>query len=164
MAKRNIKNFDPHKETPVDIPSIKVDNKDKYVDKPVMVKKEIVVEGSKSNLPYTLFHLQKLKQEFGISYEDFLVLIYLQELSIFSLRIQVLDRRIDYGSFLKEGFIEQDYTQSNKNLYRVSDVGNFIIKSFVAMQKDSDAFISENRKTSLDVDSTVSSALSGYFG
>lgn len=160
MAKRNIKNFDPDTETPVDIPSINVD---KSANKAVFLNKDIIVEGSKSGLPYTLFHLQKLKQDFGISYEDFFILIYLQELSIFSLRIQVLDRRFDYGSFLKEGYIDRDYTDPKKNLYKVSEVGLFIIKRFIYMQKNSDAFMSENRQTSLDVDTTVSSALSGYF-
>lgn len=126
-------------------------------------KEGVVVESSGLNNRYLLFVLQDVCDFYGIDFEECLVLLYLEELSIFNLHIRLLSRRINLGDYVLKSLIIEDYSHRGKRLYRLSKYGKEIIERIDKGLSDVSKYVGENRSVDSGADINVKSALSSYF-
>ncbi len=145
--------------------SIEIENVDKHclTNEVLFNKKKIVVESDNLKTAYTLFCLQSLSSKYHLDYDWLLILIYLQELSLFGFTIFVLDRRIRLTGFLELDYIKENYSHRDKKLYSLTDKSFKIVGEFYELLSDNSLFISKNRKAELDIDNKVKSVLGNYF-
>lgn len=155
-----IKNFNPDEETPEVIPDVKKESTTKNV---LFKKSNVIVESSGSKLCYLIFGFQKVCEEYGIDYDECIVLMYLEELGLFKLQVQVFKRRVVLGDYLLKELIEEDYSHRKKKLYRLTKRGNDIVKGIYNTISDNSRLIGENRSVDLGLGNKVSSILSNYF-
>lgn len=160
MAKMQIRKIDTNREKSLNIRSVK---KDSLTSEVLFDKKTLVVESDKLNTAYTIFSLQRLTNKYGLDYDWLLVIIYLKELNIFEFTIMVLDRKIKLDYLFRAEYIVEDYSNNNKKLFKLTDKSIRIVKEFYNLLSNTSLFISENRKTELDVESKVKSVLGNYF-
>lgn len=160
MVKRKIKKVDVRIEKSIKIKDVKKVGLTKEL---LFSKKKIVVESDNLKTAYTLFCLQSLSSKYHLDYDWLLILIYLQELSLFGFTIMVLDRRIRLGGFLELDYIKENYSHKNKKLYSLTDKSFKIVGEFYKLLSDNSLFISKNRKAELDLDNKVKSVLGNYF-
>ena len=160
MVKRKIKKVDVRIEKSIKIKDVKKYGLTKEL---LFSKKKIVVESDNLKTAYTLFCLQSLSSKYHLDYDWLLILIYLQELSLFGFTIMVLDRRIRLSGFLELDYIKENYSHKNKKLYSLTDKSFNIVKEFYELLSDNSLFISKNRKAELDLDNKVKSVLGNYF-
>ena len=141
---------------------ITTDSKKSLKNEDLFVENNIVVE-SLGGFQYMIFCYQEIYNMYGLSAEEVLIILYLKDLWLFGLQINVVSRKYQLGSFLKRGFIVVDYTYNNKELYRLSDKGNGVINEFNNLLKNSKSYISENRETDLSQESKMNSVLDKFF-
>ena len=110
-----------------------------------------------------LFSFQKVCKEYGIGYDECLVLLYLYELGLFGLRINIFKKRINLGDYLLKDFIKEDYSHYDKKLYKLSSLGSEIVKCLLQYSSDTTNYVGENRSVGLGLKNKVTSALSNYF-
>ena len=157
---QNLKKFKKEEVVKVEVPSVKKDS----LSKSDLLEKEVVeIQAGKNNLLYMIVHLERMKVEFGVSYEEMLTLLYLKELGVFRLRIYVLDKWISLTKFEESGIITQDYYHRSKTLFKLTDKGNTIIDAFMKYFNTPDAFLLDNRETDIDVASKMKSVLSKIY-
>lgn len=155
-----IKNFNPNEEKEEIINGT---NKSLNTKDVLFRKANMVVESSQINFSYLIFSLQKVCQKYGIDYDECIMLMYLQELGLFSIQLKVLKRTVRLGDYLLKELIVEDYSHKNKKLYRLSDVGKDIVKEIYSNVSDNTRYVGENRSTDLGVDTKVTAMLSKYF-
>ncbi|MFK5981438.1 MAG: hypothetical protein QM499_00875 [Flavobacteriaceae bacterium] len=156
----NIKKIDVSKEEPISFVRKKIRSSD-FVEPP---KKEISdFNIDKFNIASLLFNLQDACNKYGIRYENVIVLIYLNELSVFRFDIKVLDRSIKLVEYLALGFIVTDFTAKKKNYYRITKYGKEIADYFYSTLNNSANYIKENRVLELDAKAKMKSVLADYY-
>ena len=160
MAKQRIKKIDIDNEESIEIKKVV---KNSLTNEVIFDKKKLIVESDNLNTAYTIFSLQNLTDKYSLDYDRLLIILYLKELNLFSLRIKVLDRSILLRSFIPSGFIVEDYSNNNKKLFKLTDKSIRIVKEFYDSLSNNSSFLSKNREAELDVDSKVKSVLGDYF-
>jgi len=143
--------------------NIKKIQKNALTNEVLFDKKKIVVESDNLKTSYTIFCLQSLNAKYNLSYDNLLILIYLQELSLFEIKITILNRRIKLDSFIFSEHIIEDYSNNNKKLYKLTDKSIRIVKEFYELLSNNSYFLSKNRQTELDLDNKVKSVLGNFF-
>lgn len=123
----------------------------------------IVVESKKSKYSYMIFAFQKIQEKYGINYDTIIVVMYLNELDLFSNKITIENRVITLTDYVRLGLVVKEHKVSGKNLYKLTERSKEILSEFNDLVKNSSQFISENRTTEIGVDSKVSDVLSKYF-
>ena len=89
------------------------DRKNSIKKKDVFVEKNIIVDTlGKSH--YLIFCYQELYTIYGLSADEINIILYLKELWVFQLQIEVVDRYVRLGDLLKKEYIELDYQNNNK--------------------------------------------------
>lgn len=154
------KKIDINSKVPVDINCVK---KTGLIVDLVSSEKNIVIESKKLKTSYMIFAFQKVYEDFGIDYETIVVLSYLNELTLFSIRLSVQSRNLYLMDYIKLGLIKKDNTIKHKSLYRLTEKSLNIVNKFNYIIENPDSFIEKNREADLDVDSKVSNALEKYF-
>lgn len=117
---------------------------------------------SDSKIPYLLFNSFYVLDKYDLDFLDVFVIIYLNELGVFSLSIDVLERRINIGHLLEKGFVKLDYSFNKKKLYSLSDKGCLVIDDFNKSFKNQEVYKGKNRKTDFDSGVKISSVLDRY--
>lgn len=161
MQKVKLKNVDVNKEKSL---HIKVVRKKALTSEVLFQKKNVVVESDNLEMAYTIFSLQALSDKYKLSYDSLLVLLYLQELSLFSMKIRIFNRSIKLNNLFHLGYIKEDYSNNNKKLFKLTEKAIPVVKEFYYLLSNSSSFISSNRKTDLDLNNKVKSTLGDYFG
>ena len=160
MIRGKIKQVDTEVEESIEIRNVE---KKSLTNEILFDKKKLIIESDNLKTAYTLFCLQSLSSKYHLNYDWLLILIYLQELSLFKFTIFVLDRRIRLDGFLKLDYIKENYSHKNKKLYSLTDKSFKIVGEFYELLSDNSLFISKNRKAELDLDNKVKSVLGNYF-
>ena len=83
--------IDTNLELPVEIKSV---NKKDLIKDLIFKKKIVEVESKNLKSSYMIFAFQKIKQKYGIDYDTIIILNYLNELNLFSMRLKVERRTV----------------------------------------------------------------------
>lgn len=160
MHKVKLKKVDVNKEKSL---HIKVVRKKVLTSEVLFQKKNVVVESDNLEMAYTIFALQALSDKYKLSYDSLLVLLYLQELSLFAMKIRIFNRLFKLDNLFHLGYIKEDYSNNNKKLFRLTEKAIPVVKEFYDLLLNSSSFISSNRQTDLDLNNKVKSTLGNYF-
>lgn len=160
MHKVKLKKVDVNKEKSL---HIKVVRKKVLTSEVLFQKKNVVVESDNLEMAYTIFALQALSEKYKLSYDSLLVLLYLQELSLFAMKIRIFNRLFKLDNLFHLGYIKEDYSNNNKKLFRLTEKAIPVVKEFYDLLLNSSSFISSNRQTDLDLNNKVKSTLGNYF-
>lgn len=156
----NHKKIDVNSETPVEIKTTK---KVGLISEITSIQKDIVVQSKKTNTSFMIFAFQKIQEKYGIDYDTILMLTYLSELSLFSIRLKIQSRGVYLLNYIDLGLIQKDYSVKNRSVYRLTPKSEKIVSEFVELVDNPDDVLEKNREVDLDVDTKVSSVLSKYF-
>lgn len=132
-------------------------------DKESVFIKDNIIEANKISTSYSLFALEVLSDKYYIEYEDILVILYLYELGLFELKINVLQKKINLKHLLSNDFIVMDYNCQGKELYKLTKKSFSIVKEFNELINNVGSFLTHNRKAELDLKNKVTSVLDSYF-
>lgn len=154
MKKVNINEETPLKRTE--------DSREKLTKEELYVEENIIV-GNSGVLGFMLFSLQKISSSYNVSYDDVLIFLYLKELWVFPLQIVILNRTIRLGEYLKDGYIAVDYSNNNKELYKLTEKSNKILRVLYELLNNTDGFIMDNRKTDVDLTRRLNAVLEKLF-
>ena len=157
------KEINTDNEEPEIINDIDVSKKLESTKKILFQKSVVEVESSNMDLLYLVFGIQKACDEYGIDYEECLVLMYLKELGMFNLQLNVFSRRLNLGDYVLKGLIDEDYSHKSKKLYRLSKRGIKIVDSILKTISNKTKLIPQNRVVDLSLENKVSSVVSNYF-
>ena len=156
--------IDVENEVPEDIPKLSEGiKKPGSVSSLTLRRQNVIVENTGWKMSFLLFGFQKVCNEYGIDYQECLVLLYLRELGLTGLRLAVFGKRIDLGLYIEKGFLVEDYSHEGKRLYKLTSRSFKIISRIDEVLSDNSSYIGENRKTDVSVDVKVKKTLSGYF-
>lgn len=158
MGNNRIKKIDSVNEIPVTIVPVK--NKETDI---AFNQKVIVVENANSSYGYILLCLEILMEEHLLEYEEVLLFLYLQELGLFELKIKLRERNMDLSMYLRMGYLQENYSHKKNRLFNLSEKGLCVVNDFVKIINNRDSFISENRKTEINLENKVKSVLGNYF-
>lgn len=146
------------------IPEIKTDLKKPNSSRDVVFKKEGVLVGlSENRFVYLVFAFQKVCEEYGIDYNECLLLIYLEELGLFPLKIRVCSKTFFIRDYVLKGLVFEDYSHKGKKLYRLSKRALEILKRLDDLLSDDSRFVGMNRNTETHPKIKMKDALSNYF-
>ena len=160
MRNTNIKKFNTSQEKPIEIKGLV---KNGITKEMVFSQSKIVVSDENLKMSYIVFVLQKMSLEYNLSYENILLLVYLKELGLFRLQLDLLDKKPQIGHFENKGFIEQDYSIRGKTLYKLTSEGLCFVQEFYSLMSSPDPFLSFNREVDTGLDKNMKSFLDGYF-
>jgi len=68
------------------------------------------------------------------------------------------------NDYLKKGLIEEDFTNENKRLFRLSDAGIKLVRDVFYELEKSEVFKGRNREVDLDVESKAINFINSYGG
>lgn len=128
----------------------------------LFVEKDVESE-SGSKLCYLIFCYEDIRMRYNLSVDDVNILLYLKELWLFNLQLEVHGRFIRLGRYLENEYIAEDYTYKNKKLYKLTDKARNIIKEFDDGILNSNIHFSRNRQVDMDLKSTLKSVLSDIY-
>lgn len=160
MRTGKMKKIDISNEEPVNFIRKKIRSTD--FDKPI-TKEVVAFNEDKFDIASILFNLQDTCNKYGITYDNVLVLIYLNELCVFRYTIYILDRRIDLKEYRSLGFIAEDFEVKRHNYYRITNRGKEIAEYFFSTLNNSSGVIGENRVLELDARAKMKSVLENHY-
>jgi len=161
MKNIKLKNFNPLTEAPV-----KIDfkyNKKALTRKQVFNKEEIVMKSTDVKTSYLIFQLQEIKEKYKISYEKILVLLYLQELGLFSDPIKVFGEKIKLAEFIHAGYMAESFNNKSTVLYKLTDRGVGIVLEFNSLVDNNEGNIMKNRSTDLSLEAKTKGVLADFY-
>ncbi len=129
----------------------------------IFKKAKISIGSQNIKSSYLIFHLEDISVKEAISYEKILMILYLHELGLFTLRINISGREFYLIEIMNLGYIVQDYSHKGNKLYKLTKEGIDIVNDFNDRLKDNSPLIAKNRETDADLDRQVKSALDDYF-
>lgn len=123
--------------------------------------KNIKVEESDIDMFYLIFSLGKVCEDYNIAYEDCVILLYLYELGVFPLSLEVHSKMIRLKGYLLIDLIKEEGVFNGKKLYSLTNTSNDILKKIFSF--DYTRVKHKNRVVETGVGLKVSSALNSYF-
>jgi len=140
---------------------LKITTDKKRTIKNIFIDNSIIIK-SIGGLSYLPFVYQEIYTKFGMSTDDVNLIIYLNELSLFSLKLMVIDKEVSLKDFYQREYVVSDFIKNNIQLYRLSDKSKIILKEFNYLLKSNDKFIKYNRQTDIDLETKMKSVLRSY--
>ena len=159
IIKKKIKRLDVGEEEV----NVVVENKKALTRDILFKEEEKVVEANKYEISFLIFHLIDFEKRHRISQDKLIILLYLRELSLFSIQIKVLNRTIRLGEFLSMKLIEEDYSKRGVKLYKLSLSGILLVDEFNTITRDNSKYLLDNRHTDIDAESSIKASISSYF-
>jgi len=144
------------------VEDIKEVRKDSFTKEVLFKRSSVSVDSLKENNLYIIFGIQKVCDDYGIDYEECLMMMYLYELGLFGLQLSIESRRFNLGDYLLKDLICEDYSHKRKKLYRLSKLGNSIVNQILKSISDVSMFSTKNRSCDLEVDLKLKNTISSY--
>ena len=153
--------IDTKKEKPLEITGVL--NRCAIRASKIFKKAKISIGSQNIKSSYLIFHLENISVKENISYEKILIILYLHELGLFTLGINISGRNFYLKDIMNLGYIVQDYTHKGNKLFKLTQIGIDVVNDFNKRLKDNSSLIAKNRETDVDLDSQVKSALDSYY-
>lgn len=151
--------FDVKKIKESDVPLEKTNAKKKVLKSIDLFSETEFIVKSGNSLWQLIFCFEKMKSKVDI--ETLLMLMYLQNLYLFPLRIVVNDKKHNIKSYIQREFIKIDYS-NNDGFYKLTEYSKSLIDDFNKFFLEKDVFLNKNRVTDIDLDSKLNSILSRF--
>lgn len=142
---------------------VDLDIERKPISKDIISESIKTVDTDVTGISFILFHLEFISSKYDISYEYVIILLYLYDLKIFTMTIEVHERQIALYQYVVNDLITDDYSVNNNKLYKLTDKGNGIVEEFRKVMKNDKSVMLKNRNTDIDLDSKAKSVLSSFF-
>ncbi|WP_439132515.1 hypothetical protein [Polaribacter sp.] len=137
----------------------------KIIDYTSKVKKDFMISSSNLELCFLIFSVNEMLDKYKLTHEEVLIILYLYELGLFTIYVDI-NRGTEYSlnPFLKKGLIEQDYSNNDKKLFKLSDIGVDLVKNIFYNLENSEVFKNRNREISLELESKAVNLINKYIG
>lgn len=112
---------------------------------------------------YLAFQLQLTANKFGVTYDMILILLYLNELEIFSYKFKIIDRDLTVLDMVQFGFVYEDLIGGKRKLYKLTSKGKELVSHFNKNINNVDAFLLKNRSGFNESASVIKGVLDNYF-
>jgi hypothetical protein len=155
----SVKKIDTLNEEVVEVALDKVKSGDFNV---VLKKEEIVFNKDNFEIGTLIFNFQDTCNKYGITYDSLLILLYLNELSVFNYDLKIIDRDIKLREYQSLGFIVKDFT-SKRGYFKITAYGKEIVAYFASTMGDISGIIKENQVLDLDATAKMKSVLADYY-
>ena len=137
----------------------------KYIDYTQKARGELLINSSNLNICFLIFSMNEVIDKYQLEHKDILILMYLFELGLFSIYIDInTESKFSLNDYLKKGLIEEDFTNENKRLFRLSDAGIKLVRDVFYELEKSEVFKGRNREVDLDVESKAINFINSYGG
>lgn len=137
----------------------------KNLDYTVKYKKDFQITCGEKGMLFLLLVLNDLKPIYRIEIEDFLKLLYLYELGVFPIMVDIGDKHsFRLTDYVGKRFIERDYEASDKKeWYKLTVLGYEIVEKIFDRLNDLNQYKYRNREALMSVDNQAEHLIRRYF-
>jgi hypothetical protein len=150
------------------------DKREGFISKEDIIKDKVlretrIIDTDLFKIRFIIFHVQSICNEYGLSYEELLLIVYLKELVVFESMVTVIDNSFKIAILAKYGFCEPysetGFKRYSKGRYKLSRKGLEVADKFIISINNVDEYLLENRMgdEELNLERSLKGFLSGYF-